>query len=346
MRAATPSESHPFATVVVTAFDRPGFVAEALRSALQQSIPRTEFEVLLVTNLPSEGLDTEWNSEGVQILRPPRTEMGSWIADAADLSRGEVLALLDDDDVFFTDKLGSAARMFRARPRLGYLRHTLRPFRDTAELPEGSMSGDRTVPPHPAVLSVPANPSARQVARAWWAGGAANPSSLVVRRDLVAGLGDHLRSIEIAVGPMLFYAAVLNGGEMAIDPTELGGRRLHVGNMSGVGHARPGPRWARQLDVSSRALRDAERVRGLLRERNAAPALAAPLDAMVARVELLRSSASSHSTRGEVARGMLRVLRTNRWRRLPGAAPVLRVAFLRFVRGRPYRAEPIPNGPA
>lgn len=326
-----------FATVVVTAFGRREFLGQAVRSVRCQTLPSREIELLLVTDLADPDLGEPDPEESVRVLRPKSTRMGEWVAEAAREARGEVLFLLDDDDLFFPGKLERIRAAFRADPRIGYYRHGLRTFwgedgpRDFGPEPAGDFED------HKRWVTAGPRSDARALARAWWAEGAGVPSAIGVRREVVTRFEDRLRRIQIGVGPLLFYAAALDGWRLVVDPARLGGRRLHSHNTSGAGSEDAGTRWARQLAVADRALRDASEVRQLLRDSTTAREFGAPLEAMVARVGLLRAAVSSEPTRVEVLRRILAVVRTTGLGQLASAAPYVGMGGLRSLSARPVR---------
>ena len=111
----------PFISVIVTAYNRKGFLNDSLSSLLNQKLSLEEFEVILVTNF-------QFNLEPFKDLNlkhyvlddgPP----GEYMLKGINSAQGDVLCFLDDDDIFGSEKLLAVKDVFKNYTDVGYLRH-------------------------------------------------------------------------------------------------------------------------------------------------------------------------------------------------------------------------------
>lgn len=170
------SRTEPKVSVVVTAFRRHSYIAEAIRSALDSAISPESFEVILVADaLPSElrGTIEGW---GVRIFDSDTPFVGETLATGIAEARGEVVSFLDDDDRFHPDKVGTVVREF-AEPSLLYFHHGFRRVRE-----DGRPFPVRTeIRPIRTWIPLPLTRS--DAGRVRRAGGYLNKSSIAVRRS-------------------------------------------------------------------------------------------------------------------------------------------------------------------
>lgn len=110
----------PRISVILLAFDRKNYVIGGVASALNQTLPRDRYEILVYKNFEDPEIDAYLQANGVRNLTSepasrPRT-MRTVLQDA----RGEILSFLDDDDLFTPEKLAVVDRVFTEDPSLGF----------------------------------------------------------------------------------------------------------------------------------------------------------------------------------------------------------------------------------
>ena len=119
------SNINPYISVIVVAYNRRGFLRDAIESVLNQTLARNEYEVIVSKNFPTE-YDEEWEKRGVRLLSFQGQKYGGRIADALPHCKGDVICFLEDDDMFSPDKLEKVKSNFIKDDRLGYLAHQVR----------------------------------------------------------------------------------------------------------------------------------------------------------------------------------------------------------------------------
>jgi len=84
-----------------------------VRSALNQTLPRDLYEVIVVKNFRDEAIDRELQERGVVNLYSNDVTVGGTVHEALEVARGDVVSLLDDDDEFLPEKLERVYAAFR-----------------------------------------------------------------------------------------------------------------------------------------------------------------------------------------------------------------------------------------
>ena len=113
----------PYISVIVTAYNRKEFLKDSLECLLKQTISLNEFEVILITNF-------EFNAEDYHNLkiRHHIMEGSAWefMLRGIELSNGEIICFLDDDDIFMVDKLEKVKEIFQSNTDVDYYRHNFK----------------------------------------------------------------------------------------------------------------------------------------------------------------------------------------------------------------------------
>jgi glycosyltransferase involved in cell wall biosynthesis len=86
----------PTISTLITAYNRREYLGQAVESALNQTLPRTEYEVVVTKNFDHE-LDNDWTSRGVKLIYFDGAGLGKRVADALPYCSGRYIAFLDDD---------------------------------------------------------------------------------------------------------------------------------------------------------------------------------------------------------------------------------------------------------
>lgn len=110
----------PLISVIVPVFNRKEYLLEALMSIKRQSLGADIFEVIVSKNFEDAKIDTEIKSLGFESTQCTGT-MGERLAKALNLSHGQIISFLQDDDVYEKDKLSTILDLFRKHEKVGYI---------------------------------------------------------------------------------------------------------------------------------------------------------------------------------------------------------------------------------
>lgn len=244
-------------SVIITAFNRRGFLAEAISSALDQTLPRTKYEILVIKNFRDEAIDNLTDKMGIRSIVEGDKTIGEYLSIGVEKSKGDVLVFLDDDDKFRADKLEHVYLLFDRDQELGYfhndvsyidehgLQITVAGFRkrwtDYAQ-----RIGDFTV-------KEPLN--IEYANRLVKTGAYFNLSSIATRRKIAMERINYLRSIDMSPDPFMFFSSLASQSKCRIDPRKLTSRRVHKMNLSVFTRQSRAGILARQVDFLAKDAR-------------------------------------------------------------------------------------------
>lgn len=244
-------------SVIVTAHQRPTYLRAAVESALRQSLPRSQYEVLVTKDFADPELDRFLEAAGVRVVPYREAGLGSMYVRAASEAEGDILLFLDDDDLFEPTKLAVTDRIFRGGPDLTYFHHWYHPIDEVGRPLDPSLHRGRERRHRLQVGSLRL-PGAEAVARlqplpelaADFCG-----SCTVVRRELILDRRTYCADPDMnAPDTFLFFSALLSGGTLAIDPAALTRYRLHSANHSRPRSPEERARWLERIERSYRLI--------------------------------------------------------------------------------------------
>jgi len=114
--------SSPYISVLILAHDRRKYLFDAVNSVLSQDLPRDKYEVLVVKYEVDDDkeIDKELEELRVRVINTKEASLGAKIAVGAEEAKGEVLAFLEDDDLFFPGKMRRLYEVFSKDKKIGY----------------------------------------------------------------------------------------------------------------------------------------------------------------------------------------------------------------------------------
>lgn len=219
-------------TVVVTAYNRREFVLDALRSVINQTLPREDFDVILITNFTEPLLQEFCRANNIKTLCF-EGGIGEYIAAGLRQANGEVMAFLDDDDMWTSDRLQRITTFFANLPDLGFYHNAVQyvsragdPVQFTRSVERRSASRES----EPLLLRGPERFRRFQLLVDRNAG--FNISSMAIRRDILL---DHIATVRrtlSAQDELLFVLACFSDLSICVDPRPMTLYRLSEKNVS------------------------------------------------------------------------------------------------------------------
>ncbi|MFQ1020794.1 glycosyltransferase family 2 protein [Tardisphaera saccharovorans] len=237
----------PRISVIVTAYDRKKYLLGAVKSALNQTLSRDLYEVIVVKNFRDDFIDSKLGEWGVTNLYSESVGFGAMVYEALQVDRGDVISFLDDDE-FLSGKLKAVYEAFQ-RGADYYHNGRLVINESGAKLRKEGES---------ALIS---GEEAKRSWMRWLLFHAAfhNNSSVSVRRRL---LGKELKKIDLSLDAYCFVASLLKGDVIVDDPRPLTLFRVH-GDHVGVDLRSREINEAKLSEAGKRHLQDAFYLYGL-----------------------------------------------------------------------------------
>lgn len=237
-------EDAPAVTALVTAYGSCPHLGAALGSVAAQTLAPTDYETVLVTNLPEERIPWPRPTEGARrrVVRSGEAAKGRFFADGLRGCRAPIVAFLNDDDLWAPSKLERVLEVFRTNPSIGFYHHGVRyidaqgqptnPRRGLAPRAASDATGRLILPPYPRSLGT--------------LGLGFNDSAIAIDRRLALGSIDLLEQIDASEDTFLFYTALSASAGLFADDRPLTDYRSY-GASSSAGGSGPPEERARRL---------------------------------------------------------------------------------------------------
>jgi glycosyltransferase involved in cell wall biosynthesis len=185
----------PLISVLITAYNRREYLGQAVESALNQTLPRTEYEVVVTKNFDHE-CDREWASRGVKLVWFDGAAQGPQVADALPYCSGRYIAFLDDD-WWAPHKLEHVASAWTRNPNLCFYKNGM--------IFVSYDSTSRNF--HPIWYEKDLTKFNRAIP--WH-----NSNSISIAKSLLAHYAHYLEKVEMGFDLFLYYAALSSGEPM------------------------------------------------------------------------------------------------------------------------------------
>jgi glycosyltransferase involved in cell wall biosynthesis len=214
-------------SAVVMAHGRREFLRAAVDSARGQTEVPESYEVIVTKDFADAYVDA---LPGVRVLDSSGMGTGEMIADAARVARGDLVAFLDDDDVWEPGKVAQVVTVFGSSPQLGYYGHGQSVINDAGEpSPMGGAIWRRQKRLR-RDIEIPA-PISGSVASSLWAD-PGNDSSITLRREFLLDRETFLRQIRASIDTFLLWTGLLSTGGIRFSSAPLTRLRIHTENFS------------------------------------------------------------------------------------------------------------------
>lgn len=118
----------PFVTVLITTYNYGHFIEQAIDSVIAQDYPADKIQILVVDDGSTDDTSERVKKYGSRIsyFQKPNGGQASALNFGFAKARGEIVALLDADDLFVPFKLTRISEVFQHDPTLGMIYHRTR----------------------------------------------------------------------------------------------------------------------------------------------------------------------------------------------------------------------------
>jgi glycosyltransferase involved in cell wall biosynthesis len=224
--------SNPKVSVIITAYNRREFLEQAIESVASQDIDPALVELIVVTNFE---LDSNLFSKGIKISSIVMDgTIGEFLYAGVIASKSDVIAFLDDDDIFKLGKLRAVIDIFAENPDLCYYHNVPEYLNKYMErINYTRLVERRSYHFSDSKLVVDVRNNLKSIKAAIDINGDFNLSCIAVRRESYLEYLPLLKQITSCPDGFFFWAAIILGERMIIDGRKLTGYRVHNLNISG-----------------------------------------------------------------------------------------------------------------
>ncbi|MCW1311663.1 MAG: glycosyltransferase family A protein, partial [Candidatus Rehaiarchaeum fermentans] len=124
----------PYISVIITAHNREKYLKEAIESVLNQTLNRSLYEIIVVKNFENQEIDELIRkNEIINLKSESNSLIGEDLALGIEKAKGEIICFLEDDDLFYPNKLEYVYNLFNNVKNLGYYKNNYFPINEQGE---------------------------------------------------------------------------------------------------------------------------------------------------------------------------------------------------------------------
>ena len=239
--------SNPKISIVITAYNRKQFLSQAIESIAKQEIDRSELEVIVVSNFE---LDDNLFKGDIAISSIVMDgTIGEFLYAGVKAAKFDVIAFLDDDDIFLPGKLKAVRDIFSENQDLCYYHNAPEYLdinlnhKDYVRLVERKSSLYSDID-----INFDITTSLKSIKSAIDMNGDFNMSCISIKKEAYSTYLPLLEQIKSCPDGFFFWTGVLSGCKIIIDHRKFTGYRFHNSNLSGSLN------YDRKIEVKNREL--------------------------------------------------------------------------------------------
>ena len=215
---------NPFVTVIITCYNRKKYLVSAIESVLDQSAPRDSYEIILIKNYADELIDSMCLENRITNLTMEGT-IGQYLKEGLKLSRGKLIAFLDDDDRFTHDKITLILKTYMVTD-FDYLHNNFFEIDDRGVLKRSIRRKLHLTKDISDAITNQANLNGSSIVKLLKSDADFNMSCITISSRLISYLNYYLDGVTSCQDGFLFYAA-LNAGKLTVIGDKLTEYRVH-----------------------------------------------------------------------------------------------------------------------
>lgn len=213
---------HSRISAIVIAHDRKEYLKKSVSSVLKQSLKRDFYEVIVVKNFEDPDIEQFLNDNRVFSVLCTEIAIGEKISAGLRVAKGDIIALLEDDDIFLQNKLETLLNTFDSNPDISavfdipvYKKRNGETIEDFPHLRTTFSGNQEEMNKKPSYV--------RDLRRS------TNVSSTTLRMAILKNYLDIIREVKYLPDSFLFYVALLGGNTVFVPDVVLTNVLIHTG---------------------------------------------------------------------------------------------------------------------
>ena len=208
--------------MIIYSYDRKDFILEAINSVYNQTIDRDQYEIIVVKGFNDPKIDNEIKKFTNVCITLNVKGHGRKIISALEHSNGDIICLLDDDDLFSKDKLEKIKEIFESQDDVIFVHKSIMRIDE-----KGDEIFHNRETSHKIMELNTSKPDKRILSqfisqRGNWYG-----SCMSFRRDVLIEVKEILGEIDQSIDPILFLLTLKKSGKMIKISDKLTKYRIH-----------------------------------------------------------------------------------------------------------------------
>ena len=231
----------PFISVIVTAYRRRQYLYNALLSVKAQTLSKDKYEVIVVKDFEDPQVDNLIKEMGWRSVHSDEEYQGRMYLNGLKEANGDIIAFLDDDDVYVPNKLEYVYNVFSQNPDVGYLQHSFTPVgADGSPMPSLAREAPRNLMSQVELKLTWSEVSRYReygyldpilyIFRGFRLYPDRNGTAIAVRRELLDRHIDLLGRLPVVIDGFLFASAIADKSSMLFSDAKLSTWTYHGSN--------------------------------------------------------------------------------------------------------------------
>ena len=122
----------PYISVIITAYNRKEFLSNAIKSVLNQTLDKKYYEIIVIKNFTDQNEDDFINKNKIKHIVMDGS-VGEYLDKGISEAKGEIISFLDDDDLFFENKLDIVYKVFKKDDNIVYYHNLCEPINENGK---------------------------------------------------------------------------------------------------------------------------------------------------------------------------------------------------------------------
>ena len=217
----------PLISVIIISHLRKKFIKIAFDSAINQSLSRDYYEVIVIKNFIDRDIDSYIENNGGKNVYTDAQPLGDKCLIGTENSNGKILVFLEDDDLLVYEKLQRILEAFEME-NVVYFHNNHSLINQDGRIIDGHM-----FPEVKKVMTLKLDSTSyKEIGWILRHGGSFNLSSIAVKSSILINHLSYLKGMNVAVDNFMFYIALASNGYLRMDSQILTLYRLHGENSS------------------------------------------------------------------------------------------------------------------